>query len=72
MAEIRWTEEAHRWLRDISDYIAVDNLDAAQGVVAGIYEKAQLLCRFQEMGYKYWMEPEGHIPCVAEFVEVLS
>ena len=27
MAEIRWTEEAKRWLRDIHDYIAADNPD---------------------------------------------
>ena len=25
MAEIKWTEESHRWLRDIHDYIAVEN-----------------------------------------------
>jgi plasmid stabilization system protein ParE len=41
MAEIRWTEEAHRWLRDIFDYIAADNPEAARTVVASIYEKAQ-------------------------------
>lgn len=39
MAEIRWTEEAHRWLRDIHDYIADDNPDAAQKVVADILKK---------------------------------
>lgn len=61
MAEIRWTEEAHRWLRDIFDYIAADNPDAAQKVVAGIYEKAQLLRQFPEIGYKYRSEPEGEI-----------
>ena len=48
MAEIRWTEEAHRWLRDMHDYIAADNPDAAQKVVAGIYEKAQAFGK--EMG----------------------
>ena len=61
MAEIRWTEEAYRWLRDIFDYIATDNPDAAQRVVAGIYEKAQLLRQFPEIGYKYRSEPEGEI-----------
>ena len=43
------------------DYIATDNPDAAQQVVAGIYEKAQLLRRFPEIGYKYRTEPEGEI-----------
>lgn len=61
MAEIRWTEEAHRWLRDIHDYIAADNPDAAQKVVAGIYEKAQLLHRFPEIGHKYRSEQDGNI-----------
>ena len=29
--------------------------------MAGIYEKAQLLRRFPEIGYKYRVEPEGEI-----------
>lgn len=37
MAEIVWTEEAERWLRDIHDYIAADNPVAAAKVVAGIF-----------------------------------
>jgi plasmid stabilization system protein ParE len=61
MAEIRWTEEAHRWLRDIYDYIATDNLEAAQKVVSGIYEKAQVLRRFPEIGHKYRTETDGEI-----------
>ena len=59
MAEIRWTEEAHRWLRDIHDYIAADNPGAAQQVVSGIYEKAQVLLLFPEIGHKYRAEAEG-------------
>jgi len=61
MAEIRWTEEAHRWLRDIYDYITADNPEAAQKVVSGIYEKAQVLKRFPEIGHKYRTEPDGEI-----------
>jgi toxin ParE1/3/4 len=61
MAEIRWTEEALRWLQDIRDYIAADNPKAAYEVVSGIYEKAQLLRRFPEIGYKYRAEIEGDI-----------
>ena len=33
MAEIVWTEEAERWLRDIHDYIALDNSVAATKVI---------------------------------------
>ena len=61
MAEIRWTEEAHRWLRDIYDYVAADNPSAAQRVVSGIYEKAQILERFPEIGHKYLEEDDGEI-----------
>lgn len=61
MAEIRWTEEAYRWLRDIYDYIASDNPDAAQKVVAGIYQKTQVLQDFPGIGYRYRIEAEGEI-----------
>ena len=61
MAEIRWTEEAHRWLHDIYDYIAADNPGAAQKVVSGIYDKAQVLRSFPEIGYRYRAEAEGEI-----------
>jgi len=61
MAEIRWTEEAHRWLLDIFNYIAADDPAVAQRIVTSIYEKAQLLHRFPEIGYKYRTEPEGEI-----------
>ena len=42
MAEINWTEEAERWLKDIHDYIAQDSPESAARVVEAIYEKAQL------------------------------
>ena len=61
MAEIRWTIEAEAWLRDIYDYIAHDNPSAAAKVVDGIYEKAQLLKEYPEIGYKYRSESEGEI-----------
>lgn len=61
MAEVRWTEESHRWLRDIYEYIAADNPGAAQKVASGIYEKAQLLRQFPEIGQKYRSEEEGEI-----------
>jgi plasmid stabilization system protein ParE len=61
MAEIRWTEEALQWLRDIYNYIAGENSVAAGKVIFGIYEKAQILRTFPEMGHKYRSEPEGDI-----------
>jgi toxin ParE1/3/4 len=61
MAEIIWTEEAERWLKDIHDYIAQDNPAAAEEVLSGIYQRAQILLEFPEIGYKYRSEPEGDI-----------
>jgi len=61
MAEIRWSHEAEQWLREIYDYIAQDNPTAAGKVVSGIYDKAQLLSDFPEIGYKYRDELEGEI-----------
>jgi plasmid stabilization system protein ParE len=61
MAEIRWTEEAVKWLRNIYDCISEDNPIAAQNVIEGIYEKTQILESFPEIGYKYRDEPDGQI-----------
>lgn len=61
MAKLRWTREAELWLKDIREYIARDNPGAAQKVIADIYDKAQLLRDFPELGQKYRSEPEGDI-----------
>ena len=54
MAAITWTEEAQRWLADIFEYIAADNPHAAAQTVNSIYEKAQVLANFPEIGHRYW------------------
>jgi toxin ParE1/3/4 len=61
MVEIRWTSEAEKWLRDIYDYIARDNPIAAQKVVTQIYQKAENLKDFPEIGYRYRDETDGEI-----------
>ena len=61
MAEINWTAEAERWLRDIHDYIAEDNPEAAIQVIDGIYEKVQLLRQFPELGHRYERDPTHHV-----------
>jgi plasmid stabilization system protein ParE len=50
MAEIIWTEEAERWLKDIHDYIVQDNPAAAAKVVSGIYQRVQILSSFRRLG----------------------
>ena len=54
MAAITWTLEAEQWLKDIHEYIAADNPQAAARTVQGIYDRAQLLREFPEMGHRYW------------------
>jgi len=61
MAKINWTAEAEKWLKEIHDYIALDNSTAAQKVVFEIYKKAELLINFPEIGYRYRKEKEGEI-----------
>ena len=61
MAEINWTAESERWLRDIYHYIAQDKPQAAANVVTGIYSKVQLLRDFPEIGYLYRNESDGNI-----------
>jgi len=61
MAQLRWTREAGQWLDEIFDYIAQDSPDAAARVVSGIYDKAQILIEFPEIGYHYRAEQKGEI-----------
>jgi len=61
MAKIVWTEEAERWLKVIHHYIAQEYPVAAMKVVEDIYEKAQVLATFPQIGHKYRTEPEGEI-----------
>ncbi|MCD5412386.1 MAG: type II toxin-antitoxin system RelE/ParE family toxin [Thermodesulfovibrionales bacterium] len=61
MGKINWTEEAERWLRDIHDYIARDSSESAVRVVETIYEKAQLLGRFPEIGHRYDKIADRHV-----------
>jgi toxin ParE1/3/4 len=54
MATLTWTDEAQRWLRDIFDYISADSPAAAARTVSGIYERAQFLVTFPEIGHRYF------------------
>ena len=53
MAEIRWTDEAIHWLKEIHKYISEDSVNIANKVVDEIFEKAQILEDFPRIGYKY-------------------
>jgi plasmid stabilization system protein ParE len=53
LAEIIWTAEAQTWLKDIYDYISVDNPDAAARTVVGIFLRAQILKDHPLIGQRY-------------------
>lgn len=61
MAELTWTAEAQRWLRDIHDFIAQDNPAAAARTVETLHQKAEILQEFPESGYRYWQRPDRNI-----------
>ena len=48
-------------MRDIFAYIAADKPEAARRVIEGIYEKAQLLQSFPEIGHRYDRYPDLNI-----------
>jgi len=53
MVNINWTDEAELWLKDIHNYIALDNKSIAKKVVTEIYQKVQILQSFPRIGYPY-------------------
>ena len=53
MGRVRWTAEAARWLREIHDYIADSNPEAARRVAREIHARAESLATFPERGYRY-------------------
>ena len=61
MAELRWTEEAATWLEEIHQYIAKDNPQAASRTIQAIYDRAQVLKKFPQIGHKHRDESEGEI-----------
>lgn len=64
MGKVRWTREAERWLREIHDYIAQDNREAALRTVRGIFEKGQTLADFPERGARFLSRPQKQIRIV--------
>lgn len=57
MANINWTAEGERWLKEIYAYIAQDRPDSAINIVEAICEKVELLRTFPYLGSRY--EPES-------------
>ena len=52
MAKIIWTDKASGWMKRIFHYIADDKPFAAQKLIDEVYQKAESLREFPEMGYR--------------------
>jgi plasmid stabilization system protein ParE len=63
MAELRWTREAEQWLKDILEYIARDNPDAA-GKVLLVFTTRPNCCENSRSLARNRSEPEGEIRIV--------
>ena len=61
MVEINWTDEAEFWLKDIHDYISLENKKIAKKVVTEIYQKVQILKSFPQIGYIYPKDDDKEI-----------
>ena len=53
MGQIVWSEESQRWLRDIYEYIAEDNPQAALRTIENIRRRVRALESFPELGRRY-------------------
>jgi len=53
LAKVVWTQEAERWLLKIHDYIVVDSPVNAFNVVQSIYQRAQILKEYPQLGQAY-------------------
>jgi len=61
LAEINWTRESEIWLKDIYDYVAANDAEAAVRTIVSIYEKAQLLRNHPKLGHRYEAEESREI-----------
>ena len=64
MGQVRWTEEAVRWLGEIHDYIADNDPEAALRVVRQIHAQSETLTYLPERGYRYLNLPERDVRIV--------
>ena len=53
MAQVVWTLEAQLWLRDIFDYIAAENPEAAIRVVSELHAAGRSLRDHPRLGHRY-------------------
>jgi toxin ParE1/3/4 len=64
VAELKWTREALNGLEEIPRYITQDNPRAADRVIDGILNKADLLADFPDIGTRWRLVTEGEVRMV--------
>ncbi|MGH9361468.1 MAG: type II toxin-antitoxin system RelE/ParE family toxin [Thermoanaerobaculia bacterium] len=58
---MRWSQEALRWLKEIHDYIAQDNPEAARRTAAGIVDRVEVLATFPQIGQRHEGRPDREV-----------
>ncbi|HOF00067.1 MAG TPA: type II toxin-antitoxin system RelE/ParE family toxin [Spirochaetota bacterium] len=61
MVRIFWTDESKKWLREIYEYISLDNEKIAKKVISEIVKKTEILKTFSEIGHKLQDFPNRNI-----------
>ena len=58
MSEVIWSRAAERSLQDIRNFIARDNPEAADRIVTGILDQADMLGDFPRLGPRHYQDYE--------------
>jgi plasmid stabilization system protein ParE len=61
LVRIFWTDESKKWLREIYEYISLDNKKIAKKVISEIVKKTEILKTFSEIGHKLQDFPNRNI-----------
>jgi len=61
LVRIFWTDESKKWLREIYEYISLDNEKIAKKVISEIVKKTEILKTFSEIGHKLQDFPNRNI-----------
>ena len=74
MADINWTRESEIWLRDIYNYIASDDPDAAARTLTRIYDSYELetsrevrILLYEHYRITYVIKADGNIDILGVF-----
>jgi toxin ParE1/3/4 len=61
MVKINWTDESLAWLKEIHDFIALDNENISKRVITEIIERTEILKDFPLIGQRLQDWPDENI-----------